>query len=151
MARLKSSYVQKDGEELFVCDFVSDDLTIRLNDRVNGQLIEVEFIDELCRYVCLFYVDWTGLEVFAILDERARPIVKGISEFSLVSKTEDLFILYFNGSNIENRYYWVLKSEVFYWAIVDRFGNCRLDPVTSPVFWDGDEFLVGGRKMLLKG
>ena len=115
---------------------------IILNGLFRDGISECSWLDEERKLISVFYVDWDGNEVYAMVNSAGEILRKGITMIEDVVADEQLFIIQVTGLGLgDEASDYGLHSDNLRMAVVNRDGEFVISPEYERIRYEEDEKL----------
>ena len=131
-----------DGEEVTIWRLNKDEGTVvvNLNKLLDNGVCECYWLGEKHHYLQVMHVDWTGLEVWAIVSIYGVIIRKYVKSVEHFIEKYYLFIVEMSGVDLgEEAWEYGLEAEDCRMAVINRFGNFTIPPEYDSIKYYDDE------------
>lgn len=135
----------KDEEETRLWFYKEGNRWLCLNEALEEDILEVEFLDEEKGVLLVFYSNWDSMELYALMDIEGNVRMTGISTVEEYIKDHELLIVTINSSyadeDMEHDDY--NDSDEIFWTVLDIYGSVKIDSTQSPIkFYDDENIFV---------
>ncbi|MBX0332968.1 hypothetical protein K3G39_06935 [Pontibacter sp. HSC-14F20] len=111
---------------------------LNLNQLVDGDICEANFIGNTERFIRLSYKYWNGHLLESIIDIKGNIVYRDIACIIEVVDKHDLFIVRFDAAYMHKdfRSYYELYKYHYYYAVVDGDGALKIAPTFDVISYD---------------
>lgn len=112
-----------------------------ISEAMGGPVSEVQFFDDEYELLSVYYTDWQGIDLVALMDKSGDVLVQGISSIEEYIKGHGLFVATINASHISRDwfYQYSLEEDDEYWIVLDLNGRVKIEPTCRLIVYEEDD------------